>query len=252
MSAAWTKESESFLKENWGYRSIPVISKKINKSEYAILNKVYRLGLGPFLESGDYITVNQLFVAVGRGNGATYTKEKWKKLGLPVIKKKVRNYSFEVIRIDDFWKWAQEYRMHIDFSKFPEYTLGAEPEWVKDQRKADIEFAKYKTTPWTSEEIALLESLLKSYKYTYKELSFKLLRTESSIKRRIYTSKIKYWPIREPVNSKWTEEQENTVIEMYKKGYRSAVIAEYIEKSEQAINGKIERLIKNGKLKQWK
>lgn len=252
MPAAWSKEKEDYLAENWGCISIPSISRNLNKSKYAIQLKAQRLKLGPFLKSGEYLTVNQLFKAIGRTGGTAYVLQKWLKLGFPLKKRKVNTCSFNVIYLDDFWEWAEEYRMHIDFSKFPEYALGAEPDWAEDQRMADEAFVKYKTTPWTPGEDAMLESLLKSYRYTYKELSFRLLRTEGAIKRRIYDLKLKHWPIRQPQRSKWTKEQEKTVIKMYNKGYRSAVISEHMEKSEQAINGKIERLIREGKLKKWK
>lgn len=74
---------------------------------------------------------------------------------------------------------------------------------------------------------------MKSYKYTYKELSLRLLRTEGAIKRRYHDLKIKEWPIRQEPHGIWTDEQINTVIQMYQKGYRCAVIKDYIDKSEQ-------------------
>ena len=210
------------------------------------------MGLGSFLESGEYITANQFFKAIGREGGISYTLDKWIKLGLPIKTKKVINTRFRIIYIDEFWKWAKEYRMHINFAKFKENALGAEPSWVKDQRRADVEFAKYKVTPWTPWEDGQLKSLLKLYKYTYRDLSIQISRTEGAIKRRYNDLKIKDWPVREDPHGVWTDLQVNTVIEMYQKGYRSTVTSEYIDKSEQAINGKTERLIKEGKLTKWK
>ncbi len=248
----WTEADTNYLLDNWGSKSIMAISKNLNRSAAAILSKKERLNLGSFLESGDYITINQLFIAIGRPNGISYTLPQWEKKGLPVKRKKVMHNSFKVIYLEDFWKWAKEYRMHINFAKFKENALGKEPSWVKDQRKADIEFSKYKVTPWTKEEDAVLKGLLKLYRYTYRELSIQIHRTEGAIKRRINDLNIKDWPLREPPNSTWSDDEVQTVIDMYSKGYRSAVIKEYIEKSEQAVNGKIERLIKNGTIQKWK
>lgn len=248
----WTNEKTNYLMENWGENSIPYLARKLKTTETSIMNKANRLGLGAFLENGEYITVNQFFKAIGRTGCWTYTLTHWVKKGFPLKYKKVKDGEFKVIYLRDFWKWAKEYRMHIDFAKFKENALGKEPKWVKEQRKVDIAFAKYKTTIWTKKEDGLLESLLKSYRYTYRELSLKLLRTEGAIKRRINDLNIKNWPISQPQHSIWTKEQEEMVIDMYEKGYRSTVISEYIPKSEMAINGKIERLIKEGKLKKWK
>lgn len=248
----YSKEEIEYVENNWGVKSPELIAKSLNRSTGGIINLVVRKQMGAFLENGDYITVNQLFKAIGRKGSISYTLDKWIKKGFPVKTKKVRSCSFKIIYIEDFWKWAEEYRMHIDFNKFKENVLGKEPEWVKDQRKADVEFAKYKVTPWTKEEDEIFKSLLKLYKYTYRELSIRILRTEGAIKRRINDLYLNTWPIRESTNSEWSDGQESTVIEMYKKGYRSAVIKEYIDKSEQAINGKIERLIRDGLLVKWK
>jgi len=247
----WSSEEVNYLQESWGEKSVEVISKNLNRNISAVMNKKYRLKLGKFLENGEYLTVNQLFKAIGREGGTSYTLERWINKGLPVRLKKVMHNSFRIIYLKDFWKWAEKYRMHINFAKFKENMLGKEPPWVKEQRKADIEFAKYKITPWTKEEDANLKGLLKLYKYSYRELSIRLHRTEGAIKHRIIDLRIKEWPLRKPPHSKWSKEEINTVIEMYNKGYKSAVIKEYIDKSEQAINGKIERLITEGAITKW-
>jgi len=248
---AWTNEDVNYLQENWGEKSITTISKNLNRNISAVMNKKSRLRLGAFLESGEHLTVNQLFKAIGRKGGISYTLERWINKGLPVKTKKVMNNSFRVISLNSFWKWAVKYRMHINFYKFKENALGKEPAWVKEQRRADIEFAKYKTGPWTKEEDANLKGLLKLYRYTYRELSIRIHRTEGAIKHRINDLEIKEWPLRQPPHSKWSEMEIDTVIKMYNQGYRSAVIKEYINKSEQAINGKIERLITEGAITKW-
>lgn len=247
MPAAWPQEEENLLINGWGNVSIPRLVKNLNKTPIAIMIKARKLGLGAFLNNGEYITVNQLFVAIGRNTGADYTLKQWIKKGFPIKKKKVLNNSFRIIYIDDFWKWAKKYRMRIDFSKFEKNALGKEPSWVEDQRKADIEFSIYKRTPWTPEEDSELESLLKLFKYTYKQLSLDILRTETAIKRRIYDLCLDVWPIK-GMYSTWDTKQIQIVIDMYNKGYRPDVIKKYIDKSALAIGGKIEGLIKKGVL----
>lgn len=252
MPAAWPAEQVNYLQDNWGVRSVDNIAANLGKTRNAIAIKATRIGLGPFLRGGEYITVNQFFKAI-RGTAAhSCTLNSWLQKGFPVKTKKVRDCRFKIIYLNDFWKWAQEYRMYIDFSKFPENALGEEPEWVKEQRKADIAFAKYLKEPWTVREDIQLKAYIKAYKYTYRDISIMMHRTIGAIKRRIHDLNIKEWPLREPPHGIWTSEEIETVIRMYNQGYRPDVIQEYINKSSVAIAGKIERLVKEGRLRKWK
>lgn len=56
----WTKEEELYLEENWGTRSIQTIAKNLGRSVNAINVRKTRMGLGRFLDSGEYITYCQL------------------------------------------------------------------------------------------------------------------------------------------------------------------------------------------------
>ena len=63
MNRTWTKEEIEYLKEKWGNVSIPIQSKKLNRSVNAVKLKAVRLNLGPMLENGAYETLNQLAIA---------------------------------------------------------------------------------------------------------------------------------------------------------------------------------------------
>lgn len=246
----WPQKELDYLIENWGMVSIPGLARKLNRTPAAIRVKAQRAKLGAFLNNGEYISRNQFFKAIGRETGIDYLTKSWVKKGLPIKMKQVGKEKFKVIYIDEFWRWAKKHRRIINFSRFEEGILGKEPTWVKEQRKADVALSKYKATPWTKEEELLLISLLNLYKYTYKDLSLRLLRTEGSIKTRIRDLNLKTWPLREEPHGIWTDEQIKIVKDMYSKGYKGTVIKEYINKSEQAINGKISRMIKSGELKE--
>lgn len=58
--AGWTKAEEQFLQDQWGVMSIPAIAKRLNRSVEAVIVRKNRLGLGPVLFGGDYISMNQL------------------------------------------------------------------------------------------------------------------------------------------------------------------------------------------------
>lgn len=98
-NTTWTSEEEIFLQEKWGTCSIPAIAKKLGRSVNAVKVRAQRLGLGAVLMGGDYITLNQLLIAVkGTNAGGGYALKSWvENRGLPVHTKKVINNSFRVV-----------------------------------------------------------------------------------------------------------------------------------------------------------
>lgn len=245
----WTEEEENYLADNWGAISVKTIAKNLNRTENAILVRVARLGLGPFLDNGDYITLNQLRVELrGTNTGGSYTINQWLDKGLPVKTRKVKKCSFKVVYLDEFWDWAEMNSTLIDFSKLEPLAIGKEPKWLEDQRKADKEKTFFKKSPWTEGEDRQLEKMLNEYRYTYRELSLKLQRTEGAIKRRMIDLKIVARPLRMSNHNPWSEEETEKLIDLYHKGHCNNTMANYINRSAQACGGKVERLIKEGVL----
>ena len=166
--AGWTKAEEQFLQDQWGVMSIPAIAKRLNRSVEAVVVRKNRLGLGPVLFGGDYISMNQLMIAVcGNNAGGNYKLKSWvENRGLPIHTKRVNQNSFRVIRLNEFWKWAEQHRSFIDFSKMEPLALGEEPAWVAEQRKKDFQaFAIQRKDPWTPDEDARLKMLLQQHRY---------------------------------------------------------------------------------------
>ena len=81
--------------------------------------------------------------------------------------------------------------------------------------------------------------LLSKYKYSYKELSLKLQRTEGAIQRRICDLGIKERPVKADNHIKWTESEYMMLGEMIKNGYSYELISEKISKSVKAIRGRV-------------
>ena len=52
----WTKQEEEYLTENWGTLSVARIAKNLGRTENAIIVRKCRLGLGAFLDNGEYVT----------------------------------------------------------------------------------------------------------------------------------------------------------------------------------------------------
>lgn len=197
----WTPEEETYLMEKWGQVSIPTIAKHLSRTVHSIKVRASRLRLGPALMGGDYVTFNQLMLALtGGAKSYSYQKESWiKKRGLPVHAKKVVENSFLVVYLDEFWAWAEQHRSFIDFSKMESLALGAEPDWVAQQRRIDaVSYANQRKDPWTQEEDQRLAYLLKQHKYTYAEVSRELRRSAGAIVNWVWKirTKLTIWAIR--------------------------------------------------------
>lgn len=236
----WTPEEEQYLEDSWGILSMGTIEKRLGRTRNSIEEKRKRLGLGAFLESGDYVTMNQLLIALGIGCSG-YKNISWiQNRDFPVHKKRVGTNRFKVVYLEEFWKWAEKNREILDFSKFEENTLGKEPEWAKKKRRHDIDRnRKYITTPWTEAEDQKLIRLLGRQKYSYEELSKELRRTNGALQNRIRVLGLKDRPIKADNHIKWTDEEFNIIGEMIKTGNRYEEMAERIGKSTKAIRGRV-------------
>ncbi len=242
-SRNWTAEETEYLEENWGTKSIPTIAKNLNRTIGAVRLRASRLGLGAVLMSGDYVTLNQLLIAVtGTESAYHYKMKSWvQNRGLPVHMKKVDRCSFRVVYLDEFWEWAYKNRSFIDFSKMEPLALGAEPDWVEEQRKKDYEaFSLQRKDPWTPAEDRRLLDLLKQQKYGYAELSKILRRSAGAIQRRCCGLKTPYRPLRaDNRGDGWTEEDYQIVADGIRAGESYTAIGNRIGKSEKAVRGKV-------------
>lgn len=237
----WTPEETEYLQENWGNVSMDSMSIHLKRTKAAIQLRASKLGLGPFLDNGyKYVTKNALFVALGH-NSNGYKNISWiQNRGLQIHRIKVKNHYFDVIYLDEFWKWAYENQSFLNFSKFEKYALGPEPKWVSEKRKNDcIKCSKFTTLPWTESEDLRLKRYLKEKKYGYKELSNMLHRTAGAIQRRICDLNIKERPIKANNQIKWTDEEYFSLGEMIKAGYGYEHISNIIGRSSKAIRGRV-------------
>lgn len=237
----WTIDECNYLEDKWGSISLKTIAKNLNRSESGVLNKVRRMGLGSFLENGDYVTWNQFLKAIGIQGGYNYKDISWvQNRKFPLHTKRVNDYSFKVVYLDEWWKWAEQNKSFLDFSKFEENSLGIEPQWVKEKRKHDVEISrKYIKTPWTITEDKRLEKLVNDYKYTYSDISKLMRRTEGAIQRRCADLKLKGRPLRESPHSVWEEWQIKKLDELINTGVSYEIMSEAIGKSTKAIRGKV-------------
>ena len=237
---AWTTEEIDYLENKWGIVTVSYIAKKLGRTETSITLKAQRMKLGSRL-AGEYVTFNELLTALGLQGSYSWLRDKYiNKNGLPAKRKG----KYLIIKIDDFWKWAEQHKQILNFCHFEENMLGKEPEWVKEKRKADLSNPRKvnNNRPWTKEDDALLIQKTKSCRYTYKDLSKDLRRTENAIKRRLYDLGVPYRPVPLENHTKWTDEENNKMMELYKKGFDSYVIANILNKSQLSISDRIKAL----------
>lgn len=240
----WTQEEENYLREQWGSTSIPGLAKHLGRSQAAIMVRVQRLGLGPWLENGEFIAVNQLYKALFGCNFNTYQLKSWvKDRGLPIHTKRRGKKTYRVVYLDEFWEWAEKNRSFIDFSKMEPLAVGEEPPWVAEQRRKDFHsFRLQRKDPWTPDDDARLKMLLQQHKYGYAELSEMLRRSAGAIQRRCQDLGIKERPVKADNHSKeakWTDESYAILAEGIRHGDSYTAIGRKLGKSEKAIRGKV-------------
>ncbi|KEI87577.1 hypothetical protein N492_11505 [Clostridium botulinum B2 267] len=236
----YTKEELIYLEEKWGAKSVKSIAKKLNRSEWAVRMKAYKMGLGDPKLSIDGITINQLSKAIGV-HYQSIMRNWVEQYGFPVKNKVLINESITYATQNDFWEWAKDNKNLIDFSRIEENILGKEPQWAKEKRRIDI-LANNKSRnkrPWTDSEIEKLISLLKTYNFTYADIAERLGRSQSAVKRKIYDLKIPYRPIPKRRGVFWTKDQKVKLKELYDKGYTPTLISKTIGKSEFSIYEKL-------------
>lgn len=237
----WTLAEVDYLKNNWGDVSIKHIAIKLKRSINSVKEKAYKSGLRRMTNCGEYITLNQLLNIIKGKEGTGRYLKKIEKAAFPIKYQRVINEKVKVVYMDEFWSWFEKNKHLIDLKSTQKGDFGYEPAWVDEKRRADKRAAEYKTTPWTSSEDDYLRRLLQSYKYGYREISIKLKRTEGAIKRRMMDLKIKERPLRADYHNPWKPNEIEKVKRLYLKGYKSQIIAEYIDRSALAINGLLER-----------
>lgn len=92
---------------------VDTIAEKIGRSSLAVKTRAYKEGLGRFTEAGDYVSLRQLELAMyGRTPGG-YSHSKFQSLirhrGLPFRWKRISsNRRVRVVRMEDFWAWAEK------------------------------------------------------------------------------------------------------------------------------------------------
>lgn len=239
----WTQDEYDYLEHNWGVVTTASIAKKLNRSISAVKQKAIRRGLGPVIQSSNYLTICEIAKAFNKEY--TSVMEIWvKNNGLKIIEKKfVETQKFKVIKPKDFWAWAERNKGLINFAKYERYSLPDEPDWLKDKIKSDYA-AQDKSrisTPWTPLDDESLRYMFAAGKYTIAYMAKVLNRTETAIKRRAYDLGMKKNFIRSQ-KQKYTDAEVARMVELARQGQSLKAIAKAMNRTENSVRGKLERM----------
>lgn len=237
----WTEGEDQYLADHWGSVSKKKLATDLGRSINSINVRAQRNGLGAFLDNGEYVSYSQFLQALfGLCNaGSAYrVNKRWEEF--PVKKKRVGRCTFRVVYLDEFWKWAEQNRRLIDFSKMEENILGAEPDWVKQKRKIDHQ-CRVRINPWTNDEDRKLDTMVREHKMTITQIAAVLGRSEGAVKRRIYDICIEGHPVKNK-NIPWGEDETQTLLFMYEEGWSFEKIGAELGRSASSCRGKVERL----------
>jgi hypothetical protein len=242
----WTETELDYLQEKWGIMSVPNLAKNLNRSVESVIYKVRRLELGGLIQSSSYISLFTLFCQFGKKHSYRATLNKWINHNFQYRNQTVNNKSVKVVHLDYFWEWAEQNKHIINFSKLEPNSLGLEPDWVKDKRRADVKlYAKKCLTKWTKGDDSKLETYLKLNKYDKSELARLLNRTENAILRRITKLKLEYCPVKAKKKQQlWTKQEILKLVDLHDKGYSNNIIVDLFEnsRSEKSIEYKLHNL----------
>ena len=239
----WTKEEIEYLQESWGTYTTAAIARKLKRTIVAIKIKSVRLGLGAQIQSSEYISLIDLSRAFNKEYSGII--QIWvKNNGLQIKQKKfVEKQTFKVIKPKDFWKWAEKNKGLINFAKYERYSLPDEPEWLKEKISADYQTQDKSriSKHWTKSDEESLWFMYSSGKYTISHIAKALNRTENAVKRRAYDLGYITNFIRLKAQ-KYSEAEVEKLYDLAKRGFNLKAMAKALNRSENSVRGKLERM----------
>jgi len=175
----WRAEEIKLLQALVGQRSVTAIAKELGRTPGAVSNKLSRLGLGATRKQTGMLTARELANKLGV---TTKTVVSWEAYGLKTVTRVTRyKKQFILIKMKNFWEWAEQNKSLIDFTKLSKKDFSTLPEWVSGNIKAARTSVRYRH--WTTSELKRLHVLIEKG-LTYKQISKLLNRSESSVEKR--------------------------------------------------------------------
>lgn len=238
----WTDEEEEIIGDNWGRYSVDFISKKLGRTERAVIAKGYALGLGPRKDAQGKLTMPVLakICSVSANTVKTWTEKglKFKKTAIKANDKS----RIITIKIDDFWKFAEKNKELINFAKIERLMLMPEPKWFREEREKDKRKipSRHKEI-WNKYEENRLVAYIKMG-FNNEEIAIKMNRTTMAIKRRKTSIEKKKNGLKTREQKKWTEIETKKLIKLKEKGLCNKEIGKKLNRSRASVEGKYKAL----------
>jgi hypothetical protein len=239
----WTEEEITYLEERWGRIKTATIAKKLNRTIMAVKQKAIKRGLGPALRSSDYMTIYDISIAFNK-NYSSIMQIWVANNGLQFEERAfVEKMKYKVIKPKDFWTWANQNKGLINFAKYERYALPEEPDWLLDKIKSDYSAQDFSRVSrvWTKADDGDLKYMYASGKFTLAQMSQKLNRSETAIKRRAYDLGFEKNFIRSK-NQLYTQDELNKLLELANRSLCLKAIAKAMDRSENSVRSKLERM----------
>lgn len=130
MRRKWTKEEERYLLERYLNQPTETTAKSLGRTVVSVKRKASKLGLNHYLDNINAKAVAKCF------NCDVSVIIRWiKELDLPTKEIKCNNQTRYSIDPNDFWKWAENHKAIINWSRYERDSLPPDPEWVADAIK---------------------------------------------------------------------------------------------------------------------
>lgn len=173
MRREWTESEERALRNRYQYQTVQKTAQMLNRSIYSVKRKATKMGLSHYNDKLSAKTVAQSF------NTEARSIKRWiEKFGLPSKKVNHGTHYTYYIDAEDFWKWAEEHKDIINWSKYESRSLVPEPKWVGEI------VSNYTTVrhgqKFTPDELARIKFLICRGK-TYSEIAKEMQRSYYSI-----------------------------------------------------------------------
>lgn len=244
----WSYKDCLFLVENWGQMPAEEIAKRLKKSYTSVISTSTRLSLKNAKLYSNYISLVDLFTHLnGNVDNYRWRKKLLIKYNAPIVKRCFyKEKIIDCINANDFFNWFKDH-IHIMDIKDYDFKLDA-PDWFDEKAKADKRAYVYcNKRKWTEAEKETIIEMI-NQGFGYRDISTKLKRTGGSLKRFFTDNKIKIRPTKADNHIPWTNEEIGKVKDLYLKGYKPCIMQEYINRSDLAINGILERYKYFGKI----
>lgn len=239
----WTAEDEARLTNGWGHVSITRLARSLDRTEEAVKHRALRLGLGPYVDASDLMTVSALASAItgtDAHGSANRLRLQWTRLGLPVHRCTIARRRLWMVNVDEFWEWLDGHRAAVSLAKLEPGALGREPAWVAAKRRADAQAPRCSYRAWTTAEDDKLRALLLEG-VDMDTMAARLGRTTASVNSRM--AALGTW--RRPPKAarrEWTAAEDAALHRALVEGLDLAQVAVQLGRSREACQGRCRRL----------